>query len=679
MRTGFLIILVGLLLGLSSLQAAEVPGSQATAPVDLEADQLDFDESTGRYHASGDVRLSQGETVLTTDELWWNQQTGEIEANGQALLRSPGEVLSGTRFQYNLQQGTGVVEEGEATWQEKSLRINGARLERLGPNRFHIQDGRFTVCDAERPAWSVGLKTAEVTVGGYLNAKHALIYVKDVPAFYLPYLVVPVKTERESGFLLPRIGYSSKRGAEFSTAWYQVIAPNQDATFYLDHLAHLGTGAGVEYRYLFRHLRGEIKLYNTFMREGSDRSSLAWEQISEFRDGLRAVIDAELVSSRDYYSDFAEEVGDYNQQTAISTFFVSQRLTRSSLTASYKYIKDLESETSTPWQAAPQLDFALQPQRLGPTPFLLGLDARYNRFDRESAPSAQRVMVRPELALLQNLAGFEVEAVYGYRQRHYLEIEDGLRESYGSGDFTARLSGRLSRVFRASNSEWLHSIEPEINYRYVEEVADLNLPDYDLFDSSLAANEVGYALVNRLTGKWQDDEGGVVRREVLWLRLSQAYLLDNPTDSGNDFGALRSELILRPTANSSLNFDLLFDVDSGLLSDSTITGNLADTRGNSLQLTYHKRDSLTGSGDVDNANLTLETALLKPLYLGYQQRYDFIEANQLEQVVDLDLRQQCWGLKLTYREREDEQSVVLTLSLGGIGEIGKIGANLRSE
>ena len=60
----------------------------------------------------------------------------------------------------------------------------------------------------------------------YARGKHVIFYLHDIPVLYIPYILYPVQTERESGFLLPSAGYSDKKGTQLSLAYYQVIAPN---------------------------------------------------------------------------------------------------------------------------------------------------------------------------------------------------------------------------------------------------------------------------------------------------------------------------------------------------------------------------------------------------------------------------------------------------------------------
>ncbi len=675
MRSLWLVFL--LLLLTTPLLAAGLPGVEADSPVDIEADQLTFDQVTGRYHAQGNVRLTQGTLTLSCDQLWWNRQTGEVEASGDTRLWDAGEKLSGRKITYNLGQGTGTVEDGEVFWQEKSLRLSGERIERRGPKTFRLYDGRITVCDSERPAWSVGTSQADVTIGRYLTARHALIYIKDIPAFYLPYLVVPVKTERESGFLLPRLGFSDTRGTEFSTAWYQVLGRNMDATFYLDHLSKLGTGTGLEYRYIFgRRQKGNFRAYNVFVQQGSQQRSLAWQHMGQFSDHLRAVVDAEYVNSRDYYKDYSELAGEYNKQKTITSVFVNQRWEKASLTAQYKAIKDLESSSSHPWQSAPLVDFSLAPRRIKSLPLYAGLQSSYIRFSPESGASGERLMVRPTLSLHRYLfSGIEFNSEYGYRLRHYLQADNAAEKTSGREDFSARLASRIFRVYGDSHRSWLHSIEPEISYTYVEDDQDAGLPDFDRFDHSTPENKLGYSLVSRFTGKWIDAEGGETRRELVWMKLSQTYNLQRQNHETNPFSDLRTEVIMHPTSKSALTLDTYLDPDSGRFFDTRVGGRLHDGHGNSFEGDYHTRDAVGGSAPVKNINAKLSTALLKPLYLGYEQRYDLQESKRLEQVIDLDFRLQCWGLKIALREREEERSIMFILSLGGIGEIGGLGTS----
>ena len=79
---------------------------------------------------------------------------------------------------------------------------------------------------------------------------------------------------------------------------------------------------------------------------------------------------------------------------------------------------------------------------------------------------------------------------------------------------------------------------------------------------------------------------------------------------------------------------------------------------------------------TDYGYVDLSVAFLKPVYVNYQQRYDFSAQEQLEQVIGLEYRQKCWSAQLAYREHDSERSVVLTFTMSGIGSVGGIGGSL---
>ena len=75
----------------------------------------------------------------------------------------------------------------------------------------------------------------------------------------------------------------------------------------------------------------------------------------------------------------------------------------------------------------------------------------------------------------------------------------------------------------------------------------------------------------------------------------------------------------------------------------------------------------------------MQTALLKPVYIGYEKRYDLAESEQLEDVFDVEYRHQCWSALLTFRENDTDRSIMLSFVMKGIGPVGGLGASLRDR
>ena len=202
-----------------------------------------------------------------------------------------------------------------------------------------------------------------------------------------------------------------------------------------------------------------------------------------------------------------------------------------------------------------------------------------------------------------------------------------------------------------------------------------HLPDFDSYDEIEAENRIEYALVQRFTARFEQDEGAPTYRELVYLRLSQSYYLDDVSDDdsgGESFSGVRGELTLLPTTWSSLRIDSTLDLDRGEWSKIAVEAEVHDQQENRLAATYRNdRDE-----EIDYASLSLDVAFLKPIYLHYEKRYDFATDEQLEDVLAVEYRQQCWSALLTFRENDTDRSILLSFEMKGLGPVGGVSGSL---
>lgn len=670
--------------------AADEGGIDRQLPVQLEADQLSYDRDTGIYHASGAVSLIQGDLHLQTDDLWWNQRTGEVDARGAVRLISPDEELAGQQARYNLNQGTGVVEDGYFFLREENLHVRGETIERRGEVDYRIRRGTYTTCDGQVPAWKFGAERVDLTLGGYARARHTVFYLKDVPALYFPYMIYPAKTERESGLLIPGVGYSDKRGFQYGAAYYQVLGINQDATLYLDYLSRMGIGKGIEYRYIFgRENAGEARFYHIDVDRVEDlvvdeeRYAVQWQHSGYLPGAVRMVADVEYVNDDEYFKDFGEIAEEYNKDRAESVFSLSRSWGGFSLVGQLKYIKNLEVETDRTLQLLPRINADLSRKRVAATPFSYALESEYTHFWRREGLQGERYMVRPRLAAdLSLLRYFSLAPELAYRQRFYWGLDgdaaaeaDDYRLREGSYEFRTRLtSTRLQRIFNLpghSAGRMRHTLEPEILYSYIPEFEQDDLPRFDSYDRIAAENQLEYALVQKLRLRFEHPEGRRTYRDLLYLRLSLIHEL-NPESSDEELRNARAELTLRPLDWLVLTGDATYDPVLDEWPKTAASVALRDNSENALRISYREDTA----SDLEYGRVDLSLAVLRPVYLRYQQRYDFIESEPLEQVVGLEYRHQCWSAQLLWRDHEDDRSVMLTFTMRGIGSVGGVGGSL---
>jgi len=675
---------------------------QSDSPVSIQADELDFDKATSVYSAHGQVDLQQDQTRLQADQVHYNTLTGDADAVGNAVLDDPDGTLAGESMNVNIKTGVGVAQYAHGFLAAYNFHISGDEISKLGEASYRIKNGTFTTCDGDVPAWKFAASYLDVTVGGFARAKHVKFYLYDIPVLYVPYLAYPVSDKRESGFLLPMFGYSAERGAQLSLAYYQVMGRNMDATLYLDYFSNMGVGTGLQYRYIFGDdNEGVANIYyvsstgDSGFSDLDDRFAYRWDHLGTLAGDVRFSADVEYVSDREYFEDFGEIAEEYDKDEVESTVALSRRWGNLSLTGQILYTKDLEldADNDTTLQRLPEIQLDYNRTRLGNSPFYFSFDSTSTYFWRREGLKGERVDMRPAFsAFFQPGDIIEVEPEIGYRERLYWTSSEGPGFEHAENvDFSTRFSARVSRVFDLGRAQGLtkvkHSIEPEVTYYYTPNTKQEDLPYFDSTDRIENRNEVEYALVNRFIGRFVVDGNQPTYRELGYLRLSQSHDFwlsrrdREEKESEDRFSDIRSELILRPTAKWIVDVDLSYDPHRNQFTkfNAETGARCSDDVGFSTSYRYTEDNSVAANNASEYLAATLDIDWLKPVYAKYEYRYDLGDKQRLENLISLEYRAQCWSLFVSYRDRLDDEEIMFTFALSGIGNVGHVGSSLASE
>jgi LPS-assembly protein len=656
--------------------------------VELEADSLSYDRVSGEYQAVGDVLLRQGEFEVQSEQLKWNQQSGEVDAVGGVSFESPEDTLCGSSASYNLQQHTGVVADGYYFLNEENLHVRGTSIERSSETEYHIEGGTFTTCDGDRPSWKFGASQVDVTLGGYARAKNAVFYLKDIPVLYFPYIIYPVKTERESGLLIPSVGYSDKRGFQLSESYYQVLGVNQDATLYLDYLSQMGVGKGLEYRYVFgEDNAGEAQIYHIDVDKvdgetiDEERYAITWDHDGTLPGGVRMLAEVEYVNDDDYFDDFGSVAEEYNQDEVQSDFSLTKNWGKYSLVGALRYTRDLEDEDDNDEtiQLLPRITFKATRQRLADSWLYYALETQYSNFWSEESSTGQRLMLVPALSTtVPLLDALSLTPKLVYRQRYYWDLNDpdtDYTETNAAGlpELTVTLNTRIWRTYGVelgSMERLRHTLVPELTYAYIPEEDQSDIPEFDSYDQIDEEDQLEYALVQRLKGRYEN-AGKTEYRDLVYQRT--ALIQDFTLENSRLWDELELELELNFWDNWSFSGEGTYDLDTAEWTEAELSTSLKDGRDNSLSLLYSYDEDADDDDDdfVSYGQVDIDLALLDPVFLGYQQRYSFEDEEKLSETVELEYRQQCWSLLFSYSVDDDgDRSFLLTFFLRGLGEVG---------
>ena len=374
----------------------------------------------GQYLLATDgVELKFRDLILQADSARVDIPTNLLTAEGNVILDEGPQRLTGDTLEYDLTTQTGRVTQATA-YVDPDYYFSGSQIAKVGDQTYTISDGVFTSCEQDVPSWSIHLRDARVTLEEYAHIRHARLKFKRLPVLYAPYLLWPATTERASGFLVPKPGYSRRRGAHIGMAYYKTLGRSADTTFFLDLSTKEYFGVGNEIRYRpSENSEGYFKAYYLFEPEldgsdateffnplfdsrdpGDDRWKVEFHHESEkLWNRFRGVVNFVDYSDFDYLKDFERNVGRQTNPMVYSNAF----LTTSSGNYSFNVMGDQRERVRVTTAAnnageqvrtvsrdtrrqLPEVEFRLRPTRLGNSQVYFSVDSalHYLSIERSS-------------------------------------------------------------------------------------------------------------------------------------------------------------------------------------------------------------------------------------------------------------------------------------------------------
>src|SRR5262249_19341255 len=219
--------------------------------------------------------------TLQADEVRYHRLTGIAEASGHVVISDPEATVKGDAATLDMNDESGWMETVDGTFSASGYSLTAGKMTKgVGP-QYHFENGIFTTCHCggvEAPDWSIGSKRADVRLTGLGVTRGATLRVKDIPVLWVPLLAFPANRDRQTGFLVPRFGYSNRRGFQYEQPFFWSISKSQDATIALDIETAARIGLIGEYRYaLSRDVHGTFA--GAYWNEAI-RSSTADEVVS---------------------------------------------------------------------------------------------------------------------------------------------------------------------------------------------------------------------------------------------------------------------------------------------------------------------------------------------------------------------------------------------------------------
>mgnify|MGYP001806172790 CR=1 FL=1 len=674
-------ILLFVLFAPSVLLAAEQTGAPGMV---IRADVMGHEASSDLIKANGKVEMTWQDMTMTADTATFNRTSQTLTAKGNVYLVKGGDILQGDYLVMDTETGRAEMENGRIFMKQGNFRADGKQIARTGDNDYALRKGGLTTCDAAVPSWKFGASELDVTLEEFATGSNVIFYVKDIPVFYFPYIMLPVKRDRQSGLLFPKFGNSSKRGVSVDIPYYWAISPSQEATIDLDVQSKRGVGLGLDYRYLrSRASEGSLGGYLIYDNNAKkERGQLVQFHKEQFSDSFSLVTSLNLTSDRSYLTDYGEKSGEYNRQYYDSRIALTKFWNNWLASAQAIYTQDYyTSSNTTTLQRAPELSFYGVRERIPYIPNLyFDMDLVATNYYREKGMDGQRAILEPRLTSIHSLFDGRVNVSFfgGAQLRAYntSKADPGIKDDQliAIPKAGTQISSSFSRLYDVALLDYQrlrHELVPSLSYLYVGSVDQSAVPVFDQQDQLHAQQTVSFSLASNLSGRIAK-AGAAEYRNLMTLRLLQAYSFSgtrsNLLSLDNDnrhWGNLVLESETWVHKNIRLLFDLRYNHYNRRISSTASGAEFNDLRGNTARISYRKAEQ-----QLDYLEGGTTIALVNPLYLTYTTRYSFDKQDFLESYYQVEYRHQCWSVIAGYRERPNDRAWTVNFNLAGLFSIG---------
>ena len=566
-------------------------------PWEITADSLSYNEKEGTYLAQKNVVIKKARQALYTQSAAFNTKTGIATVSGGVRIETDGDIIIGKEGTFNLNTQTGEIVDGRLFMKANHYYLSGSQMQKTGENTYLINDCTITTCNGENPDWTITGSEVKVTIEGYGTVKNSAFRIRDLPILYIPYMIFPAKTRRQSGLLPPKLGYSTLNGAEVQIPFYWAISDQTDATFYQRYMTKRGYMQGAEFRYVeskkskgileFDILSDKEKQKNMSDNDSLDISPYArtnqtryWLRGRADQDlplGVVARLDGDFVSDQDYLREFEEKLYGFDvrsnlqeeskrpvQEKRSPTRRSALRLSRDgesyTLQGIAGYFQQVENPETKDLMEQPVggLNFDLLQEQLMGWPVFFNLETDYDYIWSDEANRGHGITLSPQVNFpfwLGPYVEFEPSFRYTYNSQ-WVDDNQGDKSHSNQTLYEAntRLSTNAEKFFDTSwgNATKLrHKISPSIYYTYQGynsdgeeapwftpiEQDDYGTPWYLTFNQSERnqdRNRVAFSLENFLDARMEDGKGNVAYNQWAIFRLNQGYDFQEATEDGEN-------------------------------------------------------------------------------------------------------------------------------------------------
>ena len=371
----------------------------------ISAKNLERDIEGGKIFINGNVKIIYQNQFFEADYVVIDLIQKQAHLKGNVKVQTPQYQIGGNEIKLDYESEQGLIYFGYV--QSNNVRFQGNLIEKISNTEFDVAEADYTTCSNCPATWSFQASKIKAELGGYAYLKNTFFKVGHVPVFWLPYLAVPLKSDRQTGLLPPSFGYIPGRGIVLSESLFWAPSRSVDMTFTLKNYELGGLKPLVEYRYVFAkgffgsanasYIHDSVfpsdERFYRYRLDQKDKKIHRWSFKSTnqyaINDSTTTRLQASLVNDLQYPKDFYDEFKNYTDPALENRFSISKQFEHSVLTLDSSYYRNLLSadplsENRDAVHRAPEIKFDSSIYNLLNTPFYFKMESSFTQFVRSN-------------------------------------------------------------------------------------------------------------------------------------------------------------------------------------------------------------------------------------------------------------------------------------------------------
>jgi len=548
-----------------------------------------------QYHFRGHAVIEGTLMILKADEIDYNQETGDADARGHVFFQhfERNELIVASRAKYNTQTEVGRFDQprGYAKTRiqarpgmltsDNPFYFEGEWAERQG-EKYILYNGMITGCVMPNPWWTLNAPKFDIIPEQRALGYKAVFRLRRVPLFYAPIFRKSLEKEpRQSGFLTPNAGNSSRRGAFFGLGYFWAINRSYDVTYRLQDYTERGLAHHVDFRGKpsqtsdFDAIFYGVQDSGLKMNDGSVQKQGGFNLYAtgraELGHGFSARGNINYLSSLLFRQNFTESFNEAVGSESHSVGYVTKHQDSFTFNAVFSRIENFQDNLPNDViliRKLPEFQFSSRDRLLvdGPLPLWGSFDSAAGLLYRTQAAAvttyedgsravegklqteqtSRRASVDPRIMTALRFKGIQLIPSFALHESYYnQQFEQGtvvnrylLRNARDVG--VDVLFPTVERIFKRKTwlgDELKHVLEPRATYRYVSGLTDsrlatddnkqthvVSVADYsrvirfDQTDLMTNTNELEVGITQRLYAKRGDNVDEIATLEVFQKR-----------------------------------------------------------------------------------------------------------------------------------------------------------------